>query len=337
MRWLVLSLAILVTLPVPTRAATVCGKDLNGDTNFDGQGELITCINDVCPHDAVDCAMRTPSCPDGAIVNLDRDTCQLPSTGACPVGYRYVRRLRLCEKPITCAQGTYDPVTNTCPGDWTCPLGSQYVCSTIGTGTPKCSATPCTDPLTDTTPEDTSDTSTYVNDGVADAAGNCAGTWLIFNGKGQECLPPGMKTSFFDCCDSDPDSFLFIKKTCSEQAYEVAVAKDAGRTHYVGSYCKKKVVLIGCVQRAKVYCVFNSKMGRIIQEGCRPQLRDFGSSGGWGSAKSPNCIGLTPEQFQSCDFGKIDFSEMFGDFAPNLNNVAPNVQGAVNDYMQNLR
>jgi conjugal transfer mating pair stabilization protein TraN len=270
-------------------------------------------------------------------MNLDRDTCQLPSTGQCPTGYRYAPPpVGLCEKPITCSKGPYDPITNTCPKVWSCPLGTQFVCGVVTTGPPKCSALACAN-TTSALPDETTDPSNYVNDGTTNAAGGCSGTWLIFNGMALECLPPGLKTSFFNCCDSDPANFLFIRKSCSEEAYEVAVANDADRTHYIGSYCKKKIEFIGCVQRAKVYCVFNSKMGRIIQEGCRPQLIDFGPTGSWGSAKSPNCVGLTPEQFQSCDFGKIDFSEMLGDFAPNLNNVAPNVQGAVNDYMQNLR
>lgn len=256
----------------------------------------------------------------------------------CLPGYMYQPLpVGMCEKPITCSQGVYDPVTDTCPSIWNCPLGSQYACADIGSGSPQCSPFACADPSTDTTPEESADTLAYTDDGTVDENGQCNGLWMLFNGKGQECLPPGWKTSFFDCCDSDEDSFLFIKKVCNEEAYEVALARDAGRTHYVGSYCKKKVFLIGCVQRAKVFCVFNSKMGRIIQEGCRPQLKDFGPSGGWGSAKSPNCVGLTPEQFQSCDFGKIDFSEMQSDFAPNLNNVAPSVQGAIDGYMQNLR
>lgn len=243
----------------------------------------------------------------------------------------------MCEKPVTCSQGEYDPVTDTCPGVWNCPLGGQFACADIGTGTPQCSPVACTDPALDTTPEEEADTSALINDGTVDEAGNCDGLWMIFNGKGQECLPSGWSTSFFDCCKTGSDSFLFIEKTCSKQAYEVAVAREAGRTHYVGTYCKKKIKLIGCVQRARVFCVFNSKMGRIIQEGCRPQLADFGPDGGWGTAKAPNCVGLTPEQFQSCDFGKIDFAEMQGDFAPNLNNVAPSIQGAIDGYMQNIR
>ena len=328
--------SLLLALAVPAHAELVCGKDLDGDTFFDGAGELRACVNGICPHDTAVCTVGTPGCTGGAMLNLDRDTCQLPSTGACLPGYQYVPLpVDLCEQPITCAQGPYDPVTNTCPSVWDCPLGGQYGCGDMGAGTPRCSPFACANPATSL--DEAADTSTFTNDGTVNAAGGCTGTWLIFNGKGMECLPPGWKTSFFNCCDTDEGSFLFIRENCSAQAYEVALAREAGRTHYIGSYCKKKVTLIGCVQRAKVYCVFNSKMGRIIQEGCRPQLTDFGPSGGWGSAKRPNCVGLTPEQFQSCDFGKIDFAEMQEEFTPNLGTVAPDIQGAIDGYLQNLR
>ena len=33
----------------------------------------------------------------------------------------------------------------------------------------------------------------------------------------------------------------------------------------------------------------------------------------WGEAKSPNCKGFTPEEFQKIDFSKLDLSEFYGD------------------------
>lgn len=45
-------------------------------------------------------------------------------------------------------------------------------------------------------------------------------------------------------------------------------------------------------------------LSRIIQEGARPQL---GMS--WGSAESPTCSGMTPEQLQDVDFTLINFQE----------------------------
>jgi len=58
------------------------------------------------------------------------------------------------------------------------------------------------------------------------------------------------------------------------------------------------------VQKKKTYCCFGSPLARIAAEQGRIQLGfDFGT------AKSPNCRGFTPEEFQKLDFSKIDFSE----------------------------
>ena len=62
--------------------------------------------------------------------------------------------------------------------------------------------------------------------------------------------------------------------------------------------------------------MFNSKLGRIVQEQGRLQLKQFAPGGNWGSAGSPNRAGFTPEEFQMLDFSQIDLSEMFGDLAP---------------------
>jgi conjugal transfer mating pair stabilization protein TraN len=49
-------------------------------------------------------------------------------------------------------------------------------------------------------------------------------------------------------------------------------------------------------------------LARIINEQGRPQL-DIG----WGTAESPDCRGLSPEEFQSIDFSQIDLSEYIDD------------------------
>ncbi|MCS7199934.1 MAG: conjugal transfer protein TraN [Caldimicrobium sp.] len=108
---------------------------------------------------------------------------------------------------------------------------------------------------------------------------------------------------------------------------------DSGYCHYIGERCVKK--LLGtCVQKTKVFCCFNSKLARIIHQQGRPQLTTFGPNGGWGSAKSPNCRGFTAKEFQSLDFGRIDFSEYIEDIQRNLRqNVAPQLQQRFQDTM----
>ena len=89
-----------------------------------------------------------------------------------------------------------------------------------------------------------------------------------------------------------------------------------GLCHYVGSYCKESWPVVGCVQRAKVYCCFNSKLARIVHEQGRPQLKNFAGSrkNMWGDPEDgPKCRGFTPQEFQMLDFSRIDLSEWYAD------------------------
>ena len=76
---------------------------------------------------------------------------------------------------------------------------------------------------------------------------------------------------------------------CDSQDMEAGMLRGSGMCHEIGTYCSSKILGI-CVQKAKSQCCFNSKLGRIIQEQGRPQLKSFGD--GWGDVKSPNCRGV---------------------------------------------
>ncbi len=112
-------------------------------------------------------------------------------------------------------------------------------------------------------------------------------------------------------------AFALFTGGCDKQDILTSTYKESGYCHYVGKRCISKI-LGKCVQKAKVYCCFNSKLARIIHEQGRPQLSTFGTSGGWGSAKNPKCRGFTPEEFQAIDFGRIDFSEYVEDIQRNI-------------------
>jgi conjugal transfer mating pair stabilization protein TraN len=63
----------------------------------------------------------------------------------------------------------------------------------------------------------------------------------------------------------------------------------------------------------QVYCVFDGKLARIIQEqGRRDQLGVK-----FGSGDSPNCRGITVPELQSIDFDKINFSDFYEDLMKN--------------------
>jgi len=117
---------------------------------------------------------------------------------------------------------------------------------------------------------------------------------------------------------------------CDQGDIQTGMQKKANDCHYVGNYCYKKY-FFGCVQQAKGYCCFNSKMARIIHEEGRPQLTTFQPNGDWGSGKSPNCRGFTPEEFQALDFSRIDLSEYFDDIQKDLTNKIQNSQQTITD------
>jgi conjugal transfer mating pair stabilization protein TraN len=105
---------------------------------------------------------------------------------------------------------------------------------------------------------------------------------------------------------------LLFSGGCDQQDLETSMMSSSGRCHYVGSYCETEWPFIGCVQRAKGYCCFNSKLARIIHEQGRLQLENF-KHNLWGTGEGPSCRGFTTAEFQMLDFSKIDLSEYFGE------------------------
>jgi conjugal transfer mating pair stabilization protein TraN len=67
-------------------------------------------------------------------------------------------------------------------------------------------------------------------------------------------------------------------------------------------------MLGSCTQSERVFCCFNSKLARIIQEQGRAQIPGMNA---WGDAENPNCRGFTPAEFQALDFSKIDLTEYY--------------------------
>jgi conjugal transfer mating pair stabilization protein TraN len=121
---------------------------------------------------------------------------------------------------------------------------------------------------------------------------------------------------------------------CDQGDIQTGMQNAAKDCHYVGDYCQKKWRLVGCVQKAKSFCCFNSKMARIIHEQGRPQLQAFQPNGDWGDPKQPNCRGFTPDEFQALDFSRIDLSEYFSDVQKDL---AAKIDGSQQTIMQNIQ
>ena len=86
---------------------------------------------------------------------------------------------------------------------------------------------------------------------------------------------------------------------CSAEEQELADERNAGNTHYLGKYCAKRTFFGFCIRRARAWCVFGSKLGRILQQQGRGQLGI-----GWGS-----CRGFTVAEIESIDFERLDLTE----------------------------
>jgi len=289
-----------------------------------------------------ECVAAKTGGPSGTL-NPSTDRCEAEpafddrGVPSCPSQYVYNASSRRCEADPVCLVGRYDPVKDVCSGEYTgCPYGKEYPCLPHPrTGLPQCSDAPCFTLGTRSSNTNQADLRDYRDDGTVNENGLCEGKIFIFNGKGRECKPGGMQTNFFNCCDTSEGSFGPISEVCGEEDARTAGMVGAGLCHPVGDYCKEEWPLIGCVQRANVYCCFNSKLGRIVHEQGRGQLK---SDTGWGGAEGPNCRGFTPEEFQMLDFSRMDLSEFFGDISTkSKERIAQDAQKKVQDYYERIR
>ena len=123
-------------------------------------------------------------------------------------------------------------------------------------------------------------------------------TLSIFTGKRRVChIHLG---GLANCCTNS--GLLSGLANCSASEVELAQERRAGTTRYLGSYCSKRILGV-CLRRSRAWCVFSSKLGRILHEQARPQLGI-----GWGS-----CRGFTVPEVERIDFAVLDLSEFTDD------------------------
>ena len=99
-----------------------------------------------------------------------------------------------------------------------------------------------------------------------------------------------------NCCRNS--GLLVGMANCSAGERELAEERHAGNTHYLGTRCAKRVFGV-CIRRERVWCVFGSKLGRILHQQARPRLGI-----GWGS-----CRGFTVAEIERIDFDRLDLTE----------------------------
>jgi len=90
---------------------------------------------------------------------------------------------------------------------------------------------------------------------------------------------------------------------CGTDEKELSTQIEIGNCSYLGSYCRRRI-LGKCLDRRHRYCCFNSPMTRQIRE----TLRDRGIKD-MGSAKHPDCSGVSPRQFAQMNAADMGSTE----------------------------
>ncbi|HAU2523854.1 TPA: type-F conjugative transfer system mating-pair stabilization protein TraN [Legionella pneumophila] len=131
---------------------------------------------------------------------------------------------------------------------------------------------------------------------------------FIFKGQLLECSTTMLH--FNNCCSDKGWGLDLELAQCSDAEKKLGKARENKLVVPTGEYCfKRKKLPIGsvCVDHHQTYCVFQSKLARMVQvQGRRDQLHI-----GFGQNKYSNCSGITPEQLQLIHFEAIDFSEFY--------------------------
>ena len=104
-----------------------------------------------------------------------------------------------------------------------------------------------------------------------------------------------------------------------------------GLCAYVGTYCSDKFLGV-CLTKKKVYCCFESKLSRILQEQGRKQLPKP-----WDKPKEEQCEGFTLDEFARLDLSRMDFSEVYAEFTdaarlPDELETSILIQQKIDDY-----
>ena len=144
-----------------------------------------------------------------------------------------------------------------------------------------------------------------------DFAGMDPNSVTAFTGKAMACRKSA--AGFSNCCKSGGWGQDVGLAHCNTEEKEIGTGKEKKLVVKVGSYCSKKVLGV-CLQKKEGYCVFDSKLARIVQEqGRRDQL---GIS--FGSGESPDCRGIKVAELQGIKFDHIDFSDFYDDLNSNI-------------------
>jgi conjugal transfer mating pair stabilization protein TraN len=302
---------LLGALPAQAQSSYLCAADLNGNGDAADSGEVASCTAStsgtwMCPLQQVSCtadASGQYACPLGS-----QYQCLTPVAGgtpACSPNSCAASSAALSTDPVTddpgvSNDGTLDADGN-CYGAIEIFSGRALRCRPAG--------------LLTTFSNCCRNRGTIVKDGMGSSLTSLSTKIAVAKG-----VLTGMKAAYtaFQAGASasaaasaaghaiivgiDPTSIAidlavnlvleFLLSGCDQQDMETGILKGSGMCHEIGTWCSSKILGI-CIQKSVGNCCFNTKLGRIIQEQGRPQLKSFDAVG-WGTPQAPYCRGFTP-------------------------------------------
>ena len=156
----------------------------------------------------------------------------------------------------------------------------------------------------------------------------------LFKGTRESCSSKVF--GILNCCQGKgfpliPGIQLLVSFGCSKEELQLHEKDAKGLCAYVGTYCASSFLGV-CLTKRKVYCCFESKLSRILQEQGRAQL-----SKPWASPKTEQCAGFTIDEFARLDLSRMDFSEVYAEFTqaaklPGELEAAALIQQKIEDY-----
>ena len=159
-------------------------------------------------------------------------------------------------------------------------------------------------------------------------------TLTLFRGTRNTCSSKVF--GVFNCCKGKgfpliPGIQLLVALGCSREEMLLHQRDAQGLCAYVGTYCSDSFLGV-CLTKKKVYCCFESKLSRILQEQGRQQLNKP-----WGKPKTEQCLGFTIDEFSRLDLSKMDFSEVYAEFTdaarlPDELQAATEIQQKIEEY-----
>ena len=159
-------------------------------------------------------------------------------------------------------------------------------------------------------------------------------TLTLFKGERSTCSSKVF--GVLNCCKGKgfpliPGISLLVAMGCDRTELLLHERDAQGLCAYVGSYCSDSF-LGACLTKKKVYCCFESKLSRILQEQGRRQLPKP-----WGKPKTETCAGFTLDEFARLDLSQMDFSEVYAEFTeaarlPDELETSSLIQQKIQDY-----